>query len=575
MRVQMIHDFLARKDRNREADHRTETLARPFPAFVEWFINWQQSCYTFPARRVSARLNSRYVPVATASLTPRLATHQPTSRASGTTRVRTPGGGKQLNLGNQSQQAVQIEDEVPVRVTTRCAQDVIELSSRLTVPEAHRLRVGIVGMGYVGATCAAGLGQLGHTIVGVDISPHKLELLGSGRSPVLEPGLEGLLGGILESGRLSASPDLADAVLETDLTLICVGTPSRPNGSLDLAYVLTVTEQIGALLARKDAYHCVCVRSTVTPGTVREQVVPLLERASGKQAGRDFGVCMNPEFLREGTALRDFFEPELTIIGEYTETCGDRVAQLYSSLSGEVMRRSIEEAEMIKYVNNAWHANKVAFANEIGVISKAVGVDGRSIMEVVCADRRLNVSPAYMRPGFAFGGSCLPKDLRALTYNGQKLDLELPLLRSILPSNERHIDRALALAAVRDSREVALLGLTFKPGTDDLRESPMVELAERLLGKGYRLRIYDPNVVESRIVGSNRAFVEAHLPHLAELLHTDLNACVEGVGAVVVGNAYPEAIPVLGGLAAGIRVVDLCGQASVIDSDAEVIGICW
>jgi len=407
------------------------------------------------------------------------------------------------------------------------------------------MRIGIYGMGYVGAVSAACFADAGHHVIGVDISSEKVDQINKGQSPIVEPGLSELLARAIQQGRLRATTNTAEAIEGTDLSLICVGTPSQRNGDLDLHYIEAVAREIGAALRNRSVYHTVVVRSTVLPGTVRNVVIPILESASGKTAGEDFGVAMNPEFLREGTAIRDFSEPPMTVIGQYDEKAGDSVAQLYSQLPAPLLRREIEVAELVKYACNSWHATKITFANEIGQLAKAVNVDGREVMEIVCLDRKLNISSHYMRPGFAFGGSCLPKDLRALNYRAGQLGVDVPMLGSLIRSNRTMIERAVDMIESYDSKRVGLLGLSFKAGTDDLRESPLVQLAEALLGKGYQLSIFDRNVEYARVHGANKEYINSRIPHVSSLLKSDLEEVLRESDVMILGNkdkAYERAL---------------------------------
>lgn len=349
------------------------------------------------------------------------------------------------------------------------------------------MRISIFGLGYVGAVCAGCLSARGHEVIGVDVSSTKIDLINQGKSPIVEPGLEALLQQGRQTGRLSGTTDFKKAVLDSDVSFICVGTPSKKNGDLDLGYIETVCREIGFAIREKSERHTVVVRSTVLPGTVNNVVIPLIEDCSGKKAGVDFGVGTNPEFLRESTAIKDYDFPPMTVIGELDKQTGDLLEEIYRELDAPIIRKTVEVAEMIKYTCNVWHAAKVTFANEIGNIAKAVGVDGREVMDVICQDHKLNLSRYYMRPGFAFGGSCLPKDVRALTYRASQLDVEHPMLGSLMRSNSNQVQKAFDIITSHDTRKVGLLGLSFKAGTDDLRESPLVELAEMLIGKGYEL----------------------------------------------------------------------------------------
>lgn len=398
------------------------------------------------------------------------------------------------------------------------------------------MKVSVFGLGYVGCVSAVCLATMGHEVVGVDVSPVKIDLITQGRSTVVEERIGDLTAAAVQSGALRAISDVREAIAATEVSLICVGTPSAANGSLSTFYLERVAEQIGEALAGINRPHTVVVRSTMLPGTCLELVIPILEKYSGKAVGVDFGVAVNPEFLREGTSVRDFFDPPKTVIGEYDSTSGDLVARLYEELPGELFRVPIAVAEMIKYADNSFHALKIGFANELGAICRALGVDSYAVMDVFLADRKLNISPAYLRPGFAFGGSCLPKDLRGLVYAARRADVSVPILEHILPSNEDHLRRAFDAIAATGKRQVGLFGLSFKPGTDDLRESPLVELAERLLGKGYDLRIYDANVSLSRLMGANQEYIESRLPHLGDLLSNSIDAVLDHAEVCVVGS---------------------------------------
>ncbi|MFJ2986035.1 MULTISPECIES: nucleotide sugar dehydrogenase [unclassified Pseudomonas] len=435
------------------------------------------------------------------------------------------------------------------------------------------MNISIFGLGYVGAVCAGCLSARGHHVLGVDISPAKIDLINQGKSPIVEPGLEQLLLDGVRHGRLRGTTDVQAAILATDLSLLCVGTPSKKNGDLDLVYMEAVCREIGTALRDKGSRHTVVVRSTVLPGTVNNVVIPILEQCSGKKAGVDFGVAVNPEFLRESTAIQDYDFPAMTVIGELDAQSGDLLESLYNGLDAPVIRKSIEVAEMIKYTCNVWHATKVSFANEIGNIAKASGVDGREVMDVVCQDFKLNLSRYYLRPGFAFGGSCLPKDVRALTYRASQLDVEHPLLASIMASNRNQVQNAFDLIERQDKRKIALLGLAFKAGSDDLRESPLVELAERLIGKGYDLRIYDANVEYARVFGANREYIEAKIPHVSSLLHNDLAQVIDDADVIVLGNSDERFANALAA-GNGKQVIDLVGFMSGV-SDSSTQGICW
>jgi GDP-mannose 6-dehydrogenase len=396
--------------------------------------------------------------------------------------------------------------------------------------------ISIFGLGYVGAVTAACLASRGHRIIGVDPNPLKVQRIGSGMSPIVEAGVEDMIATAKRDGLISATSDAAVAIAESEISFISVGTPSQRNGKLDLSHVRKVCADIGHALRTKDSFHWVVVRSTVLPGTTESVVVPAIEAASGKQNGRDFLVCFNPEFLREGTAVADFFNPPFTVIGTTNPVQSAPIRELYSFLPARLYEIEIPAAEMIKYSCNAFHALKVAFANEIGTICNSMGVNARTVSDIFKSDTRLNVSPAYLTPGFAFGGSCLPKDLRALTYQFRELDLRLPLLESILPSNSEHIDRAAEAILSLSKRKVGVLGLSFKPGTDDLRESPLVHLVKKLIAEGCDVQIWDPNVALGQLIGSNREFIEAYIPHIGTLLRGDLDGVLNHAEVVVIGT---------------------------------------
>src|SRR5919112_4556111 len=402
------------------------------------------------------------------------------------------------------------------------------------------MKVSVFGLGYVGSVSAASFAADGHTVVGVDVNPDKVATLNEGRSPIVEKGLDELIRTGAARGALRATTSTEDAVAAADLSLRCVGTPSRKNGSLDLTYLERVCEQIGAALAHKDSYHVVVVRSTVLPGTTHDLVIPTLERASGKKYGAGFGVTVNPEFLREGTAIQDFRQPPLTLVGHnYTSDAAPTEA-LYARVDAPLVTTSIRTAEMIKYASNTWHALKVCFANEIGNLCKRVDIDSHEVMDIFCRDEKLNLSSYYMKPGFAFGGSCLPKDVRALQYRAKEVDLDMPVIQAILGSNQLQIQHALEQVMDSGRKRIGLLGFSFKAGTDDLRESPIVILAEALLGKGYELRIYDRNVSLARLVGANKEYITKQIPHLSSLLCDTIDEVLEHSDVIVVGNASPE-----------------------------------
>src|SRR5438034_8679408 len=438
------------------------------------------------------------------------------------------------------------------------------------------MRVSVFGLGYVGSVSAASFAADGHEVVGVDIQADKLKMVNAGRSPIVEPGLEELLARSVGDDRLRATTDTIEAVRDSEVSLVCVGTPSRKNGSLELSYLTRVAEQIGAWLRAKPSYHVVVVRSTVLPGTTHQLVIPALERASGKKYGDGFGVSVNPEFLREGTALRDFRKPPLTLVGHNHAADASGTIALYQAIDAPLVSTTIRIAEMLKYTSNAWHALKVCFANEIGNLCKRVGVDSHEVMDIFCRDDKLNLSPYYLKPGFAFGGSCLPKDVRALQYRAKEMDVEMPVIQSILPSNRVQIEQAFDQVMETGKKKIGLLGFSFKAGTDDLRESPLVILAEALLGKGLQLRIYDKNVSLAKLVGVNKEYIEKQIPHLSSLLSDTIDDVINASEVIVVGNTAPEFADAIKRCRAGQIVIDLvrlpiCG--SLLSADYR--GICW
>jgi GDP-mannose 6-dehydrogenase len=456
----------------------------------------------------------------------------------------------------------------------------VEVASSIPMPDisvksARTMRVSIFGLGYVGTVSAGCFAKDGHVVVGVDPVPAKLDLISKGLSPIVEAEIGDIIAEAVSSGRLQVAADPTDAIRRTDISIVCVGTPSQSNGNLDLRYIRRICEQIGAALKEKATRHTVVIRSTILPGTMHGVVIPVLEEYSGKRAGADFGVCHNPEFLREGSAVKDFNAPPMTVIGELDQTSGALLAQLYERLDAPVIRTDLKTAEMIKYVDNSWHALKVGFANEVGNLSKALGVDGHRVMEIFCEDKKLNISPAYLMPGFAFGGSCLPKDLRALTYTAKLHDLELPILTSILPSNDIQLNRGIKLIMEKGHKRVGVLGFSFKAGTDDLRESPMIEVIERLLGKGYDLRIYDKNVHIASLVGANRDFILNRVPHISRLMVDSMDAILEHAETIVIGNKDPEFLDVPNRLREGQSIVDLVRISAQRSGEGQYDGICW
>ncbi|MCG5510333.1 nucleotide sugar dehydrogenase [Ectothiorhodospira lacustris] len=438
------------------------------------------------------------------------------------------------------------------------------------------MRIAIFGMGYVGAVSAACLARDGHEVVGVDIDPHKLDLLRRGHSPIVEEGIQELTAQVVQAGRLTVTDDVSEAIRRSEVSFICVGTPSSRNGSQDLAAVRNVARQIGEALALTDHYHTVVLRSTVKPGTTLELVGPTLESASGKRVGEGFGLAFQPEFLREGSSIKDYDHPPFTVVGTDSERTLDQVKPIFEHLPCEFVGTGIGTAEMVKYACNAFHALKIVFANEVGRLSQSLGLDSREVMELVTRDRQLNISPAYLRPGFAFGGSCLPKDLRAVLYMAKEQDTELPMLGSLIPSNQQQIDHAVDFVLDSGKRRIGLIGLSFKSGTDDMRESPLVELAERLIGKGMDLKIHDPNVQLSRVIGANRRYIEETLPHIASLLLEDCRALIEHSEVIVLGlSDAPLVAELLAHAGPEQQVLDLVGLKDRGALKAAYQGICW
>lgn len=438
------------------------------------------------------------------------------------------------------------------------------------------MRISIFGLGYVGSVTAACLARLGHEVIGVEPNPVKVEMLNRGQSPIVEEGLEDLLKECIGNGRFKATADWSAAVNNTEMAFVCVGTPSLSNGNIDMRYVRRSAEHIGAALKDKSDYFRVVIRSTVLPGTVENIVIPSLEQASGRRVGQDFGVCMHPEFLREGTSIHDFYQPPKTVIGEYDEKSGELVARLYESIPGPIIRTSLRVAEMVKYADNCFHALKVTFANEIGSICKEAGIDSHEVMNIFCQDTKLNLSPSYLKPGFAFGGSCLPKDLKAIVYEAKARDVRVPMLGSILESNSNQIQRLIDKLVTYKGRSIGFLGLSFKGGTDDLRSSPIVDVVEAMLGKGFEIRIYDEHVSIARLIGANKEYIEKEIPHISKLMCASAAEVVEKSGVVVVAHRDEKLRRALDGSRAGQVIVDV---ARIADRNhwngSEYYGICW
>lgn len=434
--------------------------------------------------------------------------------------------------------------------------------------------ISVFGLGYVGCVSAACFARAGHDVIGVDVSQTKVDLVNAGKSTIVEEGIAELVASVRQEGRLRATTDVSEAVAASDISLVAVGTPSRSNGSIDLSFVERVAEQIGEAIGSKDRFHTVVIRSTVMPGTIDTVVIPAVERTSGKRHGEGFAVCSNPEFLREGTSIRDFDDPPFTLIGAAAPQFARPVAELYSTLSAPLHVVETRVAEMVKYACNCFHGLKVGFANEIGNVCKSLGVDSHEVMRLFCEDRKLNISPAYLKPGFAFGGSCLPKDLRAVIHRARMDDVEVPVLEALLDSNRKQIERAYRMVVASGCRQVGVVGLAFKSGTDDLRESPMVTLIEMLIGRGYRVRVYDPHVSAAAVIGSNRHFVEREIPHIWSLMSDSLSTVVDQSETLVIANGLQE-LRSLNTAILGKTVVDLVRFYQSVPDGVEYHGICW
>ena len=438
------------------------------------------------------------------------------------------------------------------------------------------MKISIFGLGYVGAVSLACLSRDGHDVIGVDIDRTKLDLIMAGKTPVVEEGMVDLMQRVADSGQVTVTTDAQQAVRDSEISLVCVGTPSAANGSQDQGAILRLAAEIGRALAAKDAPHVVVFRSTLVPGTVEDVLRPIVEEHSGKKDGVDFHLCFQPEFLREGSSIRDYDKPPFTIVGANHAFPVERLQALFGGLPCKFIQTTVRSAEMMKYCCNNFHALKITFANETARLCEALGVDPFEVMDLVCQDTQLNISKAYLKPGFAFGGSCLPKDLRATTYLAKKHDVEIPMLAGILPSNRNHLDVALQKLLDTGKRKIGFIGLSFKTGTDDLRESPLVTLAEQLIGKGMQLTIYDPEVHLARLLGANRSFIEKHLPHIGDMLQADMSAVIEQSEVLVVGLTGAE---VSGALATHCRgdqtVLDLVNLQNRGAIRARVTGLCW
>ena len=438
------------------------------------------------------------------------------------------------------------------------------------------MRISIFGLGYVGAVSLACLSRDGHDVVGVDIDQTKLGLIMAGKTPVVEEGMVALMAQVAASGKVSVTTDAQKAVLETEMSLVCVGTPSAANGSQDQSAILRLAGEIGLAIAKKDKPHVVVFRSTLVPGTVEDVLRPIIEAKSGKKDGVGFFLCFQPEFLREGSSIKDYDKPPFTIVGTNHDFPVERLRVLFGHLPCKLIKTSVRSAEMMKYCCNNFHALKITFANETARLCDALGVDAFEVMDLVCQDTQLNISRAYLKPGFAFGGSCLPKDLRATAYLAKIHDLEIPMLSSILPSNRHHLDMAIDKVLATGKRKIGFIGLSFKTGTDDLRESPLVTLAEQLIGKGMSLSIYDPEVHLAQLLGANRSFIERHLQHIGKMLRPEIQDVIDESEVLVVGLTGQLIFDVLAAKCrADQTVIDLVNLPNVSDIPAKVEGLCW
>ncbi len=438
------------------------------------------------------------------------------------------------------------------------------------------MKIAIFGLGYVGSVSSACLAELGHEVIGVDVQPAKVAALEAGESPIVERGLPRAIRSMRQAGRLRATVDSHGAIAASELSMICVGTPSTELGDLDLTYVRRIAAEVAEALRKSDRFHVVMLRSTVLPGTVEEQLIPLLESGTGKSCGTGFGVAYNPEFLREGSAIQDFKTPPYTVIAGSDPQTVQRATQVYEGVDAPLHETTFRVAEMLKYVNNTFHALKVTFGNEIGHICKEAGIDSHQVMDLFCQDTKLNISPAYLRPGFAFGGSCLPKDLRALTSFARQHRLDVPLLNSILFSNRSQVDHVLGLINRAGKRRIGVLGLTFKAGTDDIRESPIIKVVEALVGRGLDVRVHDTNINIEAMVGKNRAFLEAEIPYLASIMQSSIEDVVAGSDLVLVATDDPAYRDVAKGLGDDQILVDLVrlSENGAVPHN-NYVGICW
>ena len=438
------------------------------------------------------------------------------------------------------------------------------------------MQIAIFGLGYVGCVSAACFSQMGHEVIGVDINSLKVNMINAGKSPVIEVELNHMIRDAVAKGQLRATTEVGLAVAKADVCFICVGTPCLDNGATDLTYIRCVAQDIGQALGEFEGYCVVTVRSTVLPGTIDTEIIPLLENASGRRAGVDFGVCYNPEFLREGSAVNDFRTPPFTLIGQLDERSGKRLTDLYHTIDAPIVRTGLCTSAMVKYASNAFHALKISFANEIGNFCKVSGVDSHEVMRIFRLDTNLNISPVYLKPGYAFGGSCLPKDLRSMLHWGRHNDLDLPVIQAILQSNKQQTQLGLEMVIKTSKKRIGILGLSFKAGTDDLRESPMVTLVEVLLGKGYEVKIYDENIRLSCLTGANKRYIEQVIPHISSLLCESLDEVLVFADVLVIGHRSPYFKQAVKDIRDNQTVIDLVRIVDDLDFvDHRYEGICW
>jgi len=438
----------------------------------------------------------------------------------------------------------------------------------------QRVTVSIFGLGYVGSVAAACLARNGHSVIGVDVAEDKLDNIRSGRAPLGEEGLDEIISDVVAAGKLTVTNDAVHAIENSGLSLICVGTPNLESGALTTGHLQRVCEQIGQALKNAPRNHVVCIRSTMLPGTLRRVIVPTLESSSGLTSGKDFHVAVNPEFLREGSAISDFDHPPKIVIGTDSEFAAEVIGKLTDGIDAPVFHIPSDVAELVKCVDNAWHATKITFGNEVGELCRIAEVDSHELIDVFLSDTQLNISPVYLRPGFAFGGSCLPKDVRALNYFARHADADLPMLAQVVPSNTSQIERAARRILSFDGRRIGLYGLSFKVGTDDLRESPLVRLAEILIGKGCELTIFDSNIDPAQFVGANRAYMEEHLPHLGKLLVSDPSDLTDSADVVVIGHKTEQSEAYVRSIPDSVHVFDLVRLSGALDRP-NVSGLYW